>query len=217
VAGEAESPVSDAAGEVTSTWLLRWIARLLLLVGALVGVLGVVYGWPVEKLGNAYQLLGLAIAALGVPVVAPGLGRAEVAVGKAKQAGIEWIRRRGEQLKRMWARVFRRGVTVELKGGAAAASGGGATVTVGHRSVDRETIGDRQWLAFLNDEVDALRERVRSVEQARSADAVERDRRLEGLRVELQRHALSVTREGWHYILSGAGTTAIGISLTLLA
>jgi hypothetical protein len=89
------------------------------------------------------------------------------------------------------------------------------TVTTGHEKVRRETISERDWLAFLNDEIDALWDSVRQVREDRAADWAEFDRRLATQGDDLRAHTIAVTREGWVFIVGGVACSWFGTLLAL--
>jgi hypothetical protein len=66
----ADAPSDE---EPASTWLFPAIACLLVVAVVLLFFVSIVLAWPMEWVGNGFQLLGLALAALGVPVAPPQL------------------------------------------------------------------------------------------------------------------------------------------------
>jgi hypothetical protein len=203
--------------EPESRWLLRWLHRLLYAALLVLAGVAVIEKWPTEKVGNAYQLLGLGFAALALPVLSPWLAIVEREAVEAKDATNRWLAMRRHGLRVWWARVRHKAVPAIIKfGGASSMTGGGGAVTVGHRGVDRQTVSERDWLGFLNDELDNLRAQIRALQVGRSEDRTHLEDQLDSLRHELQRHMLAVTREGWRYVATGAGVTAFGIGLALV-
>ncbi len=214
---ENGSECGEEASSQASKWLLHWLVRLLVGVAFVGGVAAIAYGWPLEKTGTAYQLLGLLIAALGVPIVDPALGQFEVAFQRARRHALKLARERRQRLRLWWARIRKRPNVVDLEGTMSGRSSLHGDLTVTRLQVDRDTVGDREWLGFLNDEIVAIWDRVRGLEQARTEDLAKFDRQFDALAEELHEEALAITREGWHYILGGAGMSALGIGMTLVA
>jgi hypothetical protein len=89
--------------------------------------------------------------------------------------------------------------------------GANPTVERGARN-RRERMSEREWRTHIDREVDALSQHVRELQDDRDETA----RRLDALRAELRAHTLAVTREGWHYVATGAVLTGLGIILTLV-
>ena len=67
------------------------------------------------------------------------------------------------------------------------------------------------------EELALLLSRVETLERAQEEQRAEFDRRLAAQREELRAHAVSVTQQGWQYILSGAACSAFGTFLALVA
>lgn len=212
-----EGEIHPKEDRAEGTRLLKSLGRFLIAAGVVLGALALVFGWPLDRTGNGFQLLGILIASLGVPVVPPVLARGEVVLRQTRQASGRWIARRREQLRRWWDRVRRRTHLVSASGTAHASGTMTATVTVSRGSVNRETIGEREWLAFLHDEVDSVWLRLRDMEESRADDRAAVDRRLADLRDELQEHTSAVTREGWRYIVGGLVCSGFGTLLSLMA
>lgn len=207
------TPQTEAKTE--SRWLLRLLDWLFAAGLLAVAAVALVDDWPIGRLGNAYQLFGLLFAALAIPVLSPGLAWMEARISDGKAALKRWIRKRKEQIKRLWARIVRNERTAALSGTASARVSMSGTLSIKSPSVDRETISERDWLAFLNDQLDAIREQVRELQSGRLDDRNEVNQKLEALRVELQEHTLAVTQDGWAYVATGAWLTGLGIFLTL--
>ena len=201
-------------GDRLTTWL---VGGSLAVAGVLV-VVAIVWSWRLQIVAGGLQLLGIAMTALGVAVVWSLL---ELAVDKTLQAKRQLDRSlaAGRQRLRLWW-LRRRGKTTpaHLAGSSAGVSGGGATLSVGHPSVDRETISERDWLVFLNDQVDILRAELRAAQTRHSQElasrlAAQEDR----LRSEMRDELRAATREGWELVLAGLAWLAIGTFLGMWA
>lgn len=173
--------------------------------------------WPLDKVGNAFQLLGVTVAALGVPVVPPFLARVERALDRAMMAAKRWAENRREAVRAWWARLRGQTRIASLAGTSSGSGSMSGTLTTGRRQLNRDTVGEREWLAFLNDEVDAIWENVRRLDRERAADWAEFERRLATQHEELRAHTLAVTREGWRFIVGGVGCSWFGTLLALVA
>lgn len=206
-----------AAPEAESRWLARWLTRTFAVTGVLLLASLVVLEWPLDKVGDALQFLGLCVAALGVPVVPPGLARAERSAAAAARKIRAWVKAKVAQARRRWNRMRGSTNVVAMSGRATATGSGSVTATVIRGKVDRSTVGNREWLAFLNNEVDSLWATLRQLQESSGAEREHLDARLVEQRRELQAHTLAVTRGGWQYILAGAACTALGIGLSLVA
>ncbi len=66
-------------------------------------------------------------------------------------------------------------------------------------------------------EVAALRQEVDALKAAQAEDAADFKRQLAAQGEELREHAVSVTRQGWQYIVWGATCSAFGTFLALVA
>jgi hypothetical protein len=207
---------APAPSEPESRWLVIALAGMFIAIGLLLLAALVVLDWPCDQVGNALQLVGLAIAALGVPVVPPWLAGVERRLAAAARKLSRWIEATAEQVRRRWDRL-RGNTRVPTLGGTATARGrASGTVTIKRGTVDRNTIETREWLGVMHDQVDALWATLDHLQESTGAERRKLDERLLQQRRELQAHTLAVTRGGWHYIVGGAGCTAIGIGLTLL-
>jgi hypothetical protein len=173
--------------------------------------------WRAQIVSGGVQLLGIVIAALGVPTVGARLERLVNGLIAAKQRLDRWWASQRRRLINAWARLRgRRSVVVHVAGASAGASGGGATISVGHPGVDRSTVSDRDWLAFLNDQVDALRSRIHDAEATRDEDRREFDQRLTGQASQLRAEMVSLTQRGWQLVLTGLSMSAIGIVIGMV-
>lgn len=59
-------------------------------------------------------------------------------------------------------------------------------------------------------EITALKQEVESIKKARAEDRADFARQLAQHREELRAHTITVTQQGWQYILSGAACSALG-------
>jgi hypothetical protein len=96
-------------------------------------------------------------------------------------------------------------------------AGAGSSATKGARYVDRDKLGNREWRAFVNGEIDALWIAYRRLAEGREADRTEFERRLAAQHDALRAHTLAVTRGGWKFILGGVACSAYGTALALVA
>jgi hypothetical protein len=203
--------------EPESRWLFWTLAGLLFATTFLLFSVSVVLSWPLAKVGNGFQLLGVTIAALGVPVIPPFLGRVESAIEHGVAVARRWLAHRRAALQAWWDRLRRRTRVVAASGGVTTGGAVSGSVTTERGKVDRETISERDWLAFLNDEIDALWVSLRQLRKDRAADWEEFERRLATEGEDLRAHTIAVTRRGWQFILAGVACSWFGTLLALLA
>src|SRR4051794_27088828 len=102
--GPTQTP-AVAASPRESQWLLVTLARLFAATFYLLFWVSIGLGWPMENVGNAFQLLGVMVAALGVPVVSPFLARVEAALQAAMTEAKRWTAQRRDAIKSWWARL----------------------------------------------------------------------------------------------------------------
>ncbi len=88
------------------------------------------------------------------------------------------------------------------------------TAVVRRHRVDRDTVGEREWLAHLDDCLYWLIGVVEEMVRGRRADVDELRRALDEQGEELRRHTLAVTQQGWQYILGGGTLSAFGTLLS---
>jgi hypothetical protein len=167
------------------------------------------------------QVFGISLTLLGLVVVRSWL---ESATGVAGRGLRRWWRLRREGLRRRRAdlgrwRVRRRGrpAGVPLSMSAGGTSSATATVTASRPRVDRATVSDRDWLAYLDDHVEALHVRSTEAATARAADRAELADRIAAQRQQLRDEMLRSTRDGWQLIAAGLVLSAVGIVLGGLA
>jgi predicted metal-dependent hydrolase len=153
--------------------------------------------------------LDVLIAGIGIPVVAPWLMQAEQALDRWARRARAWVWARPDALREWWRRRRRTGAqtvvlgrAIEMSGAGRISVSGGGTGTVG-RSAESE--------------ITALRQEVESLKKARAEDAADFRNQLAAQREELRAHAVSVTRQGWQYIVWGATCSAFGTFLALVA
>jgi hypothetical protein len=198
--------------DAESRWLLRGIGYAFLVDCAVLGVLAIAFGWQADKVGNGLQLLGLMFAALGVPVVSPWLASVELGAAAARDATARWVHARLRQLQGAWTRLRRRRprtVAMNVEAHSSATASASATLTTGYG-----VSGARELAIRALDEIKQLRKDLSTLE---TTSRQETEQKLDALRTELQLHVSSITREGWHYIIGGAGITALGIVVALFA
>lgn len=205
---------SERRDRLTRSTLVGLSAIGLLLIGARVA-----WSWPsLQVLAGSLQLLGILMTALGVAAVWSLL---ELLADEASDAKRSIARSWAATRQRVWLWwLRRRGKTTPayIVGSSAGVSGGGAILTVGHPSVDRDTISDRDWLVFLNDQLDLLREDLRTAQKRHSEElaerlAAEQDRLRTQMRHELQK----ATRQGWELVLAGLFWLAVGTIVGMCA
>lgn len=158
------------------------------------------------------QVLGIVVAAFGLDVVRASLQRAADTATAAKNGVARWVAVRREQLTRWWLRVRHHqvvsGTSIQTLG--TIESAGRITVARGSGPVDRETISDREWLAYLDDHVTDLRTRMSRAEQSRSTDSAELEQRLADDHDKLRGDIVRATRQGWELIIAGLVLSAAG-------
>jgi hypothetical protein len=206
--------MTDQASATEPGWLRRSVTRLFAIVGVFLFPVAVGVGWSLDAVGGVYQVMGVLIAGIGVPVVEPwlterergldGLAREAARFVQARRAAWrEWLRRRRGGPHRV---VIAPAIELSAAGGISVASGATADLTV-TRPPDAE-------IAILKQRVASLE---KALEKARAEDAADFRRQLAAQREELRAHTVSVTQQGWQYILSGAACSAFGTVLALVA
>ncbi|MGH2946102.1 MAG: hypothetical protein ACRDPC_07580 [Solirubrobacteraceae bacterium] len=214
VPGEASS--NQVAGGQDR--LLKWVGEGSVGATLVLLALAVLWSWPTKVAAGIVQLLGLWFAALGVAVVRAWLEAAADATIEVKRGLDRWWALRREQVRTWWIRKRGKTIPAVIRAAPATASGSaGGTVTVGHPAVDRETISDRDWLGFVNDQVDVLRDRLNRAEKDRSLERREWDQRLAAQREQLRVEMLKATRQGWELIVAGLGCSALGALVGMTA
>lgn len=194
--------------------LTRWLVGGSLALAAALAVVAVVWSWPAQVVANALQLLGIALTALGVAVVRSWLELARDKAIDAKHGLDRWSAIRREQLRRLWARLRKRPVLVHLHGLSVAQSSDAAVeLTVQRRRVDRDTISDREWLAFLDNRGESILKLMDQAERNRSAERENLNRRLHAQRDQLRAEIRRETRQGWELIVAGLVWSAIGTAV----
>ena len=166
----------------------------------------VALSWPLQTLAALLQLLGIALTALAV---AEFRSRLELITTKVIHSATETtnemrrrVASRRERVELWW--LARRGRTrpayIKQALGGVRVSASGIITTTGHPSTDRASISDRDWLAFLNDQVDALRDDLRAAEKRHSEELTER---LAAQRDQLRTEIRDAARDGSGLVLAG--------------
>jgi hypothetical protein len=168
-------------------------------------------------LAVGFQLGGIALLLLGVDVVRSWFQRAADAPVEAKRGLSRWWAVRSEQLRRWYAHRRGRPFGVSRYTHDHVGISDAATATVTRHRVDRATISEREWLAYLDDQVESLMVVRDRAERARADDRQDWESRLETQRDELRAELLRATRRGWQFILAGFLLSAVGIILGALA
>jgi hypothetical protein len=178
-------------------------------------VLAAVEAVSAKVAGGALQLLGIGLTVLGVAVVRSWLERAADKAVEAKYGLDRWWALRRTQVKDWWARRRGRPVahSVNLSAHLSASGSLSATVTAQRRRVDRETVSDREWLAFLDDRVESVFEFMDQAERNRSTERDEVNRQLAAHRDEIRAEMLRETRQGWELIVAGLVCSAVGTAV----
>jgi hypothetical protein len=158
------------SGERVLEWA-RFVlaATVLIFVGVSVGL-----ALPLKTVGVAFQAIGIVLTLLGVAAIGDWLQQAAQGVGQIATAGrrqvVRWRTVWIQRLRASWRRLMG-DRTVHLAGISSAESFGHAdvaTLTVRRARVDRDSISDRDWLAFLDDRLEAVEERIDEVERRRA-------------------------------------------------
>ncbi len=185
-------------------------------LGVALVAIAAVLSWPTRALANALQLLGIGLTALGVAVVRSWL---QLAADKAVDAQHGLQRRsalRRDQLRRHWSRLRRRKAVVSVHSinlEAAQTTDAALELTVDRPGVDRDTVSEREWLAFLDNRVNSLFKLMDQAEQNRSAEHEDLNRRLSAQRDELRAEIQRETRQGWQLIVTGLAWSAVGTAI----
>lgn len=200
----------------TGDRLTTWLVGGSLAPAVTLAAVAVALSWPTQAVANALQLLGITLTALGVAVVRSWL---ELVTDKATDAkhGIErWCALRRERLQRLWVRLHKRPIVVSVHSlnlEATATVDAALELTVDRRRVDRDTVSEREWLAFLDDRVESIFELMDHAEQNRSAERENLNRRLSAQRNELRAEIHRETRQGWQLIVAGLAWSAVGTAI----
>jgi hypothetical protein len=171
----------------------------------------------VKVASGVLQLLGLSLTLLGVAVVRSWLKQAAGLANDVKQdLPRRWAQRRG-QLRHWWARRRGHGVVLAATATSTATSSVIVSVTVTRTWPDRTTITERDWLAVLDDRVQALYEHLDQANERHAADSKEWDRRLQAQRDTLRAELVAATQDGWELIVLGVALSAVGTVLGIWA
>lgn len=206
------SETSEEGRDPLTTWLVGWSVAL----AVALAVLAVVLSWPMQAVGNGLQLLGIALTALGVAIVRSWLQIAADRATDAKHGLERWAALRGDELRRRWARLRKRRPvvsTVSLNLEATQTTDAALELTIDRPGVDRDTVSERDWLAFLDNRVNSLFELMDQAEHSRAADRDDVSRRLAAQRNELRAEIQRETRQGWQLIVAGLAWSAVGTAI----
>src|SRR5207248_1893299 len=141
-----------SGGEVVLEWA-RFVlfAIAIALIGLSSGV-----GWPLRTVSALFQGFGVLLTMLGLAAIGDRLRhtaeQTAVALAGTRRRAAWWRERRREQLAAWWARIRRRprpAIIHAATATATASASGNLTVSVQRNRVDRSTVSDRDWLAFL--------------------------------------------------------------------
>jgi hypothetical protein len=181
-------------------------------------VFALAWTWPLQTVAAGLQALGVLLSLLGVGVVRGWIARTHRAAVNALVATKGWIqrswaRRRG-QLRHWSARKRGKTTPAIIKAGTVSGSGGMAgTVTTGHARVNRDAVTDREWLAWLDDRIELIFQRLDQGDKVRETVHEDLIRRLGRHRDELRAEIDHATQQGWELIVSGLAYSAIGTVL----
>ena len=177
-----------------------------------------------QAVAGIYQAFGIALTALGLAAVGDRIRRAREATSAAiarTRSGVgAWGARRREQLAIAWARLRRKPRPVKLQGLSAHATSrasGNLTVEVQRHRVDRDTISDRDWLAYLDDRLAMVIDQLDAAEKRRSEEREEFAGRLGVQRDELRAEIIRETRNGWQLVAWGLFYTFVGVVIGAFA
>jgi hypothetical protein len=185
-------------------------------------VFSLVWTWPLQTVAAALQSLGVVLSLFGVGVVRGWIARmyratVDALAATKRRLQRSWARRR-EQLRRWWARKRGKTIPAIIKAGTVSGSGGMAgTVTTGHARVNRDAVTELEWLAWLDDRVELIFQRLDQGDEARNAVHEDLIRRLDRQRHELRAEMDHATQQGWELIVTGLAYSAIGTILGGLA
>ena len=211
---------TETSGEAVLAW-----ARFLCFAVA-VAVLSVAAGlrWSVQVVSAIFQAIGVLLTLFGLAAIGDRLRQvaesAAAAIGQTRRRSGEWLHRRREQLAHWWARIRRRPRPVIIRAGTAtatASAGGDLSVSTTRNRVDRSTVSDRDWLAYLDDRLESVFELLDQAEQRRSAEREDFNRRLGVQRRELRAEIVRETRQGWQLVFWGLMSTLVGVVLGAFA
>ena len=189
------------------------------------GVACVSVSWlHLQSVAAIYQAVGVLLTALGLAAIGDRIRRARdttaAAIAKTRSGLGTWSAQRREQLALAWARLTRRPRSVTIRAASAQARVGGSatlSVEVKHHRVDRDTISDRDWLAYLDDRLESVFVLMDAAAKRNYDDREDFDRRLGIQRDELRDEIIRETRNGWQLVAWGLGYTFIGVVLGAFA
>jgi hypothetical protein len=165
----------------------------------------------VKWIAIGFQLAGILLALAGVAVVRYWLDAAMTATVEAGRGFGRWL---GLRLERLLNRLGKRhSVTAQVELSATVRQVGSLNAEVIHQRVDRKTIGTREWLAFLDDRLEAVRVFADQISARQGEDRERVAEKLEAQQAEIRREILQTARDGWQLIPAGLMLSLIGIVL----
>jgi hypothetical protein len=185
------------------------------------GVACVAVPWlHLHAVAGIYQGVGVAFTFLGLAAIGDRVRRvketAVVRVAKTRSGIGAWSARRRHQLAVVWALLThkpRPAIIHAVTATARASASANLSVEVTHHRVDRNTISDRDWLAYLDDRLDSAFELMDKAEKRRYEERQEIFRQIGVQRDELRAEIRRETRNGWQLVAWGLGYTFIGVVL----
>jgi hypothetical protein len=180
---------------------------------------------PLKAVSTGYQVIGALLALLGVAVIGDLLQRAAALV----EAAVALRRHRASRRLRSWAerlQIAIRSRVARLLGQpppvvhktASDTATIGASATLGwqirpRERVDRDPISDRDWLTYLDDEVDSLATLMSAEQRARHEQREQYQGRLRDQADELRREIFRASRTGWPLVVGGLAFSLVGALL----
>jgi hypothetical protein len=164
------------------------------------------------------QAGGILLTLAGVFVVRSWLDAATgatVAAGRSVGRSVgRWVGLRMEAARRLIARLRGKPITVRIEAAEEVSVADRATVSKIRSRVDRATVSDRDWLRYLDDQVDSLHTAVDQIARQQSAERERTDERLASRAKELRGEILRTARDGWQLIVFGLALSFAGTVLS---